>query len=77
MEHAIKPISKLNIKKKEVTVKPKAKNTQTSISHPPQPKYILKINRDDFINILIKYRIPIARETINEINKYNIFLLEK
>lgn len=75
MEHAIKPISKLNIKKKEVTVKPKAKNTQTPISHPP--KYILKINRDDFINILIKYRIPIARETINEINKYNIFLLEK
>ena len=42
-----------------------------------QSKYILKINRDDFINILIKYRIPIARETINEINKYNIFLLEK
>ena len=54
MEHAIKPISKLNIKKKEVTVKPKAKNTQTPISHPQQPKYILKINRDDFINILIK-----------------------
>lgn len=35
----------------------------------------ISITQSDFINILIKYKIPVAQQTVDEIRKHNIYIL--
>lgn len=35
----------------------------------------ISITQRDFINILIKYKIPVAQQTVDEIRKHDIYIL--
>ena len=62
MGFGVKPITNLQEKTKQFKV---------------DESQILQITRENLINLLIAYNIPVARETVNAIKQHPVFFIKK
>lgn len=48
---------------------------ENNIEYIDETNRAISITQRDFINILIKYKIPVAQQTVDEIRKHDIYIL--
>ena len=80
MENRIKPIQRVQFKPIEKQNNNKNNNKNNNIAQIlkqySETKQI-EITNVDLLNLFVKYRIPIAKETIEYINKFKSFIIKK